>query len=265
MKMTYAIWMKDTAVFGRARSKELRAVDDALKTYENAEKNRTGSILKERNAIDEALTAWKQAKGDWRNNARNKLKAVERLQAELGLVIVGAGGLNSRGELMMDPEEAKARKIVAEAIKKNAAAMFKGRKLTAKNSKKLVDQGRLDLALNHFKNMAKGIKSAAPGVAQPNYQQQVQNLLANLFGETGAGHVEQALGLNFIMRFVDSVTPFVGAIASGGKAIVKWGQAALGLYHKSQIMGGRAPSCPATRMRLLKPLSRFNSAKLMPT
>ena len=48
MKMTYDIWKKDTAVFGRMRSKELQAVDNALKAYETAEKNSTGSILKEK-------------------------------------------------------------------------------------------------------------------------------------------------------------------------------------------------------------------------
>jgi hypothetical protein len=246
MKMTYAIWMKDTAVFGRVRSKELRAVDEALKTYEQAEKNSTGSILNEKRALKDALTTWEKAKGpgiEWMSNARNDRKAVAKLHTELGMVMVGAGGLNSRGELMMDPAEVKARKIVADAIKSNTKTMFLGRKLTAKNSKSLADTYSVSSAMNNFKTAAQGVRSAAQGVVQPNLQQQVQSLLVSLFGQAGAAQAQQALGPVF-NQFLVNVTPFVGCISSGGQAIVKWAQAAAGLYKKSQIAEGSLSFAP---------------------
>ena len=90
MRMTYAQWMKDTAAFGRSRSKELKAVDEAFKKYELALEKSTGSVLNERRALTSALQAWKdaqKAKGqDWRTSVRNSKKTVELLDAELGAV-----------------------------------------------------------------------------------------------------------------------------------------------------------------------------------
>lgn len=261
MKMTYDIWKKDTAVFGRMRSKELQAVDNALKAYETAEKNSTGSILKEKRALQDALTAWEEAKGDWRSNARNNLKAVEKLHAELGMVIVGAGGLNSRGESMMDPAEVLARKAVAEAIKQNTKAMFLGRKLTARSSKSAADIESVTSAMYKFKTAAQGVRSAAQGAVAPNMRQQVQSLLCSLFGEAGAAHALQALGPVF-NEFLVNVTPFVGAISSGAKAIVKWGQAAKGLYSKSKIMEGAGSFAPGDPYAAFEAIVRIQQREI---
>lgn len=261
MKMTYAIWMKDTAVFGRIRSNELKAVDNALKAYEDAEKNSTGSILKEKKALRDALTTWQNAKGDWRSNARNNLKAVEKLDAELGMVFGGAGGLNSRGELMMDSDEVKARKAVADAIKQNTRMMFQGRKLTPKNSKTLADIGSVSHAMSNFKTAAQGVRSAAQGAAQQNLQQQVQSLLCSLFGETGAAHAQEALGPVF-NQFLVNVTPFVGAISSGAKAITKWGQAAWGLYKKSNILDGAGSFMPGDPYAAFEAIVRIQQREI---
>jgi hypothetical protein len=261
MKMTYAIWMRDTAVFGRVRSKELQAVDNALKAYENAEKNSTGSILAEKKTLQDALGTWETAKGDWRSNARNKLKAVEKLHAELGMVITGAGGLNSRGELMMDPKEVEARKAVAAAVKENSRVMFAGRKLTPKNSKSVTDIGSVTSAMNNFKTAAQGVGSAARGVVQPNLQQQLKSLLSSLFGEAGAAHAQQALGPVF-NQFLVNVTPFVGAISSGANAIVKWGQAAKGLYDKSKLQEGAGSFAPGDPYAAFEAIVRIQQREI---
>jgi hypothetical protein len=83
MKMNYDRWMKDTAAFGRVRSTELKAVDTALKSYEQAAISSGGSVLTQRRALQQALEKWKdsqKAKGqDWRSSVRNKLKSVELL------------------------------------------------------------------------------------------------------------------------------------------------------------------------------------------
>jgi hypothetical protein len=246
MKMTYEGWMADTAAFGRIRSTHLKALDGALKAYELAVKNSTGSVLKEKTALQQALAAWKASEGDWRNSVRNKLKAIERLDAEVGLVIVGAGGLNSRGEVM-DAADVRARKAVADAIKQNTKTMFLGQKLTVKPSKVLADANEVRSALSGFKSTATQVKSAVGGAIQPNLTQQVQGTLVSLFGNATAAEVQAALGPVF-SDFLTNVTPFVGTIKSGGQAIVKWGQAAKSLYDKHQmkaVSSSFAPGDPA--------------------
>lgn len=250
MKTNYDQWMKDTAAFGRARSSELKAVDSALKAHELVLKNSTGSVLNEKKALQRSLDAWKaaqKAKGqDWKSSVRNKLKAVEKLDAELGLVIGGSGGLNSRGE-MMDAEDVRARKIVANDIKQNTRRMFAGQKLTVKNTKALGDLNDVRGALSTFKTAAGQVKDAAGGVAQSNLSEQVQGCLISLFGDATASEVQGALGPVF-NEFLVNVTPFVGTIKSGGQAIIKWGQAAKGLYSRHQFgeaRGSFAPGDPA--------------------
>lgn len=250
MRMTYDQWMKDTAAFARPRSAELKDLDQALKNYEYAVASSSGSVLGEKRALQQALESWKaaqKAKGqDWRSSVRNKLKAVEKLDAELGQVIGGAGGLNSRGEVM-DSAEARARRIVADAIKQNTRSMFLGQKLTVKNSKALAGLNDVRSAMSSFKSACSGIKSAASGATSPGLAQQVQSMLVSLFGEATASQAQEALGPMF-MEFLSNVTPFVGAVKSGAKAIQNWAQAAQSLYKKSKIqegVGSFAPGDPA--------------------
>jgi hypothetical protein len=247
MRMTHAQWMKDTAALGRVRSDELKAVDGALATYERALANSSGSVLNEKRALQRALEHWKaaqMAKGqDWRNSLRNKLKAVEKLDAELGMVIVGAGGLNSRGELVIDPAEMEARKIIANHVRNNTRTLFAGAQLSPRFTQVASDvQG----AMSSFKSAAKSISSVGAS-AGPSLNQQVQSLLVSLFGSATASQVQGALGPTSA-EFLTNVTPFVGAIKSGGQAIVKWGQAAKGLYAKSKMANAAdsfAPGDPA--------------------
>ncbi len=253
MVMTYELWIKDTASFGRPRSKELKAVDNALNAYKKAELESTGSILNEKKALQQAMATWKiaqQTKGqDWKKSIRNKNRAVEKLDGELGHVMVGAGGLNHRGESMIDARELLALKIVSEAIKQNTRLMFSGQTLSVRNSKGLADLNGVRTALDTFKVAAKDIKNAATGmgVASPNLNLELQKLLASLFGEASANEARAALGPVF-SEFLTSVTPFVGALSSGAKAISNWGRAAKTLYDKSGMKdaaGSFAPGDPA--------------------
>lgn len=251
MKMTHAIWMKDTAALARPRSTELKQIDNALLAYEKALQNSSGSVLNERRALQQALDSWKatqKKKGqDWRASVRNKLKAVEKLDAELGQVIGGAGGLNSRGELMIDPAELKAAKALADDIKRNTRQMFTGQRLTVRNTKALADLNQVRSELSSFKSAAKQVKEASSGVVQPNLAQQVQSTLVSLFGDATAAQVQGALGPVFT-EFLTNVTPFVGTIKSGRQAIIKWGQAAKGLYSKHKMVEASnsfAPGDPA--------------------
>lgn len=248
MKMTHAQWMKDTAAFGRVRSKELKALDNALMLYEQALTG-SGSVLQEKKNLQNALEAWKaaqKAKGqDWRSSVRNKLKAVEKLDAELGHVIMGAGGLSSRGDLMVDPEEMRARKIIADHIKQNTRTMFMGQKLTMKTSSKFTTANDVRGAVMEFKGKTKAIVDAAKGVAPDTSA--AQTLLVKLFGDLPMPAVMEALG-GTVGEFIGNVAPFLGAVKSAGQAAIKWGKVAKGLYDKHGLSKAElsfAPGDPA--------------------
>jgi hypothetical protein len=249
MKMSYEKWMSDTAAFGRVRSKELKEIDAALLAYRQAEKNSNGSILAEKQRVQKALEAWKKSKGDWKNSIRNKNKAVELLSNELGAMIGFAGGMNSRGELMVTGDEARAMKIVADAIRGNTRLMFQGKKLTVKGSKAAADINDVRSALMDFKSKGTTIVNTARGVAAPPPKllgDQVRDLLVQLFGGD-AQAAQEALGPTF-MDFLNAATPFLGAISSGIKAVGKWKDLAKNLYQQaqmSQASNSFAPGDPA--------------------
>ncbi len=238
MRMTHAKWMKDTYTLTRPRSKELKAVDEALKKYELAFENSTGSVLNERRALAEALRAWQAAqtaKGqDWRKSVRNENKAVEILDADLKMVITGKGGLNSRGELMIDPKELIARQEVARAVKENTKTMFLGQKLTVKTTKALSDLSSVRTSLQTFKKQVGQIVSPSQA-ASPGLSQQVQSMVSSVLGGSAGAEVAHVLGAGFIGEIVTSVTPFVGALKSGASAISKWGSAAAGLWKRHKL------------------------------
>lgn len=237
--ISYEQWMADTYSLVRPRSKELVAIDSALRAFHLAEKNSSGSILGERRALQQALETWKaaqKAKGqDWRKSVRNKNHIVEKLSDALGAVIVGAGGLNSRGETMIDPAELQALKLVSDAIKQNTRTMFTGAKLTSKMFKQLADLGTVKTAMSDFKTAVSAIKSPPPSV---DLNAKLQALLASLFGETVANEAKAALGPVFA-DFLSSAAPFVGACKSGASAVVGWCKVAKGFYDKSEMSDAR--------------------------
>lgn len=248
MRMTYAKWMEDTKDTFSPRSAELKAVDTALKSYQTAAENSRGSVLNEKRTLIAALDKWKkaqQAKGqDWRSSVRNKKKAVELLDAELGGVIVGAGGLNSRGEIM-DPAEAEARRTVAEAIKNNTKNMFSGQKLTVKTTKALSDLESVRSSLSDFKDQVKQI--ASPPASTP-LASQVQEMVSKVLGSSAGSEAAHVLGTGLMGEIVASATPFIGAIKSGVSALSKWGSAASSLWTKHKLNaadGAFAPGDPS--------------------
>ena len=78
--ITYDQWMKDTARFGVSRSPELKALDEAFRSYEKL----GTSIAKQQ--LDDAFAAWKRKTGPgdaWVNSPRNSSKALTKLAALL--------------------------------------------------------------------------------------------------------------------------------------------------------------------------------------
>jgi hypothetical protein len=79
--ITYDQYMKDTARFGVSRSPELKAVDEAFRSYEA----RPTAVAKEQ--LEKAFEAWKRKQGNdryaWVSSARNSSQAFTKLDALL--------------------------------------------------------------------------------------------------------------------------------------------------------------------------------------
>ena len=74
--ITYDQWMKDTARFGLSRSPELKALDEAFRSYEKL----GTSVAKQQ--LEDAFSAWKRKQGPgeaWVNSARNNSNAFTKL------------------------------------------------------------------------------------------------------------------------------------------------------------------------------------------
>lgn len=80
MLITYDQWMKDTARFAVSRSAELKAIDEAFRTYEKL------GTATAKQQLEQAFSAWKRKEGPgdaWMKSARNQSKAVSKLAALL--------------------------------------------------------------------------------------------------------------------------------------------------------------------------------------
>src|SRR3954468_21242298 len=113
--MSYDQWMKDTYSLTKARSEELKKIDNFIKARNERE------TLK-------ALTVWidtQNKKGqDWHRSVRNqKNKAVERLAKEVGYL--GAAGTSmTQAEKLADSE---AKSLIRSQIRRASQQMFQGR------------------------------------------------------------------------------------------------------------------------------------------
>jgi hypothetical protein len=90
-------WKKATSVFAHSRSKELKAVDTALKNFHDPAA--PGTPLTKTQALAAALVSWKATKGtgtEWQTSIRKKNSVVTRFDAEvtahLAALTPGAAG-----------------------------------------------------------------------------------------------------------------------------------------------------------------------------
>lgn len=253
--MNYTRWMKETARFARPRSVELIRIDQTLKAYETNLESLKSDILYAHKmsvhwrALSQAVNAWKASKGSRWREARGP--AVVELNDELPNLFGAA-----IEDFELSDKEIQAAEILRQQIRGNTKLMFMGRKLTIRNTKKLADINDVRKALQVFKDAYKEAKAPANAAAGAGAKQELQTMLTQLFGDASAGQIREALGDSF-EEFLSGVAPFVGAIQSGAKAIVKWGQAASGLHQRSAVSKGVnsfAPGDPAAAFEAIKVL-----------
>ena len=242
----YDDWMRRTNVFAARRSPQLVTVDEALKAYGRP----SGASPANLSAVKKAFEAWKLSKGvDWRKSDRNRDKVCEQLEAELH-------GPSRNAPLSV--AEIEAIKEVERANAMNLDRMFRSRQLQWKSVTKSADVSATRTSLTEFKKISSagsalagrstsgGLTGALSGTLAPA-KQAVETFLKTLFDELDLSHVVAALG-PIIDEIVAAVTPYIGMVTGGVKALAGWGTAAKLAYQRSgheDRAGAFAPGDPS--------------------
>lgn len=239
---SYAEWMKKTGaqgLKGRKRSEYLEKLDEAIK------KNGPGASPAGRKEIKDALDRWRfdqsrQGK-DWRKSMRNRTGTVTELYRAV-----------NADRRTLKPEELEAMKYIARAQAMALQKQFDGKQLKFKSSTLVgmateagssyqrfktgasgaVSGGKLiKSSMKTGQSLQKGIKLVSAGKAgfSPHgsggngpIKQNLVKMCQKMCPGVDANKVFATLKLGGVDQFATEVAPFVGAISSGGKAIVEW-------------------------------------------
>lgn len=261
----YSDWMRRTSVFGARRSDKLVKVDAALKAY-GAPGGATDANLR---TLKAAFEAWKLSKGvDWRKSDRNKNKACDQLEATLH------GGLGTSAGITA--AELQALKEIERANAMNLDRMFRSRKLRWKPAASAKNLGATRSALGRFRLVSDEVVAGAtgektsdhlrsgtsqligaargavasgapsPGLvsgALANARAVVMQLLTTLFDELNLQKVVDVLG-TLVNDIVETITPFVGMVSGGVKAVLGWAKVAKQLFKRSGFANARIAFAP---------------------
>jgi hypothetical protein len=219
--MTYEQWMKRTHSMVRPRSDSLKVIDEAIRRRDEM-------------GAKKALVAWiddqNKKRQDWHRSVRNQDHAVEELYKQLGVLGTAVPYKNITEE--MDDKLAKAH--IRREQRLAAAKMFDGRTLKFKDSfwgisRKTCAEGRSKL-FNSAKNVGKSTVGVGGNIASvgssaysigSDLKTTIQTIMGTLAPETQSALVEHVFGEG-IAQFVANVTPVIGVVSSGAKAIKDW-------------------------------------------
>lgn len=146
-----------------------------------------------------------------------------------------------QGEMLIDLDELRAVRLLERSIEENTRKMFEGSRLTVKKTSVLADIKDIASAARAFREV--GARDAAPSADEGP----IRALLSELFDNAPEELVRQALGDSFL-EIIESVTPFVGAIKSGAKALFGWGTMVKQFNARSRAVtagGSFSPGDPA--------------------
>ena len=280
-------WIKDTYSLTNPRSEFLVAVDTALKAYETANSDTAKAALK--TAFDRWRFEQSKQGKDWKKSVRNGKGACTNLHR----------ALNDLDRRKLSKEELEAMQFISRAQALALGKQFEGKKLQWKASTVVgIAQGvgskwervkggakLLPSAASTGKgvvtgaqNLKKGVdllgsggKQAAMDAARTGMsdnfatiRQKVAEFCKTLCPDVDPNNVFAAVGLGSVERFATELAPIVGALSSGGKAIVGWAGVTKSLWDLHKAEGSRfavAPGDPMTRIiyRLLFPAVHDNS------
>lgn len=232
---TYEQWMKDTHSLIRPRSEYLKKLDEAIKTQDKA-------------AIKEAFHRWKfeQSKlgKDWRKSVRNEKGACTNLYR----------AVDDLDKRKLTAEELEALKYISRQQALALQKMFLGAQLRFKPTTLVGMANGVGSKWERFKSGASSVKSggstandlyggvsdavkgaqvlhqggkaavtqAAKQSMNDSIRSSVTEFCHTLCPGLDPNHVFNALHLGSVAQFASNLAPFMGAISSGGKAIVGW-------------------------------------------
>jgi len=254
----YQKWMKETSVWNKPRSKEMKELDAAIQDYDR-------STLAARDAklynIRQYLNAWKAKEGPhWMQSVRNQTGIITALDKFLNGTTQG-----------LTREEMEAWKLVCAAARENCKKMMMGRQLTVKNTSIGGTLADIASAAKTAYSTAKTVHSVATGVTPLAYQgskvalqatgaaahlaieHAAHDLLKACFDVADIHIVMHALGPLFA-EVVHSITPFIGMVANGAKAAVGWGlviKQGWERYQLGQITESFAPGDPEAAFKAI--------------
>jgi hypothetical protein len=182
--MTHDRWMRDTAAgVLTPRSAELKALDLAVKAYDDS----MDDTHEARKAdVRDALAQWKlkQGPGDqWRSSARNKLRAVEILDAEVR---------SSSAPVVLTQQEKDALEAIDTQNRENLARLFKDKRLVPKTTTAI---DAVATSLSTFKTLRDSATQLQAVVGAPDTAA-VQAVVSELFDGDGPA-ARAALGSLF--------------------------------------------------------------------
>lgn len=260
--LSYSEWMKKTYSLVHPRSTFLKSVDEALKKYDTA-RNPTN-----REALKTAFDRWRfeqsrQGK-DWRKSVRNEKGAVTTLYR----------ALNDLDRRQLTAEELEAMKYISRMQTTALARQFSQAELrfkastlvgvaqgvgsnwqkfktgaqgvaggasTAKSAVKAGQEIGKGISTLQSGGRAAAVTAAKAGMADKTgtIKTQVVQLCRTLCPDLDPDAVFRAVGLPAVEQFAIEMTPFIGAISSGGKAVVGWIGVANSHWQRSKVADAR--------------------------
>lgn len=247
---TYDQWMKDTHSLIRKRSEYLKLLDEAIKTQDKAK-------------IKVALDRWRfeQSKEgkDWRKSVRNDKGAVTNLYR----------AINDLDKRKLSKEELEALKYISRQQAMALQRMFLGKKLQFKSNtiagmakgagtkwqrfktgltslkegggtgQDLVDGGRsIVQGVGLIRQGGKAVAASSSSITD-GIKQSITEFCQNLCPGLSADSIIAALNLGNVASFASTITPFIGAISSGGKALAGWATVAKRYYESVKVEDSR--------------------------
>lgn len=261
---TYERWMKDTHSLIRARSEFLKKLDETIKQF--------GEGKGTRDAIKVALDRWifdQRGQGkDWTKSVRNEKGAATNLYRAV-----------NADRRKLTKEDIEAMRVAAHEQALALQKFFMGKKVAFKSSTLVGMAQSAGSKWERFKTGASSIKeakdtigdikegvsaiktgadllktggkaaatNAAKGAMSDQFasiRSKIIDFCKELCPSIDPNVIFTALHLGSLETFASNLAPFVGAISSGGKALIGWAGVAKSAYTKYDLESRRYAFAP---------------------
>jgi hypothetical protein len=230
-------WMKETGVWNKPRSKELKALDEAIQEFSD------GKAPASR--VRQFYNAWKAKEGPhWMKSVRNASGIITAVDRYFQL----SSAAGPPKDLSQEAKDAW--KLVTAAARENCKDLLKGRELTVQTTAvvgTLLDirkaAAKVTSAVDTVHTVA---GSGTPLVAGSSAANASHQLLSAAFDGADIHHVMDALGPTY-HEVLKALTPFIGMVTNGAKAAVGWAKVikqGWDMYKLGQIAVAFAPGDP---------------------